>query len=159
MKSPTTTEVMMSEALAGVVILAGCFPKRTNTVRAASLALLLQGRELTGIEAVFHSSTTRLAGAIEPLRNTYLWPIMSRDLMTGCNDGRVSTVSVYYLLPSTIADAKKKGADAWCAEVRAARLKLRAKAAEAKRKAEAINAARRKLRDDRQADMFGGVAA
>ncbi|MGS0757974.1 hypothetical protein ACVBEH_26825, partial [Roseateles sp. GG27B] len=82
MKTPTNTEVMMSEALDGGSILAGCFPKRTNTVRAESLALLLSNREITGIEAVFHSSTTRLAGAIEPLRNKYGWPVMSKDLVT-----------------------------------------------------------------------------
>ncbi|MGS0757214.1 hypothetical protein ACVBEH_22845, partial [Roseateles sp. GG27B] len=62
------------------------------------------------------------------------------------------------LLPSTIADANKKGAAAWCKEVFAARLKLRSKAAEAKRKADVINAARKQRSHQGQGDLFEGAA-
>lgn len=159
MKTPTATEVKMSEALAGGSILAGTYPKLTNTVTADVLAHLLSGERMEGLDTVYSSSTTRLAAVIEYLAKRYDWFICREDKATGCADGRVSTVSVYWLLQSTIADANKKGAAVWCADVRAARMKRRTKAAEAKRSADAINAARRQRQHAGQADLFGGAAA
>jgi hypothetical protein len=155
----TITDEGMSATLAGDSILAGSLPKLTYTVTADVLARLLSGERMEGLDTVYSSSTTRLAAVINYLAERYGWFICREDKAHGCKDGRVATVAVYYLLPTTIADAKKKGADAWCAEVRADRMKRRTKAAEAKRKADAINAASKKRRDDRQADLFGGAAA
>jgi hypothetical protein len=159
MKTPTTTEVMMSEALAGGSILAGSFPFRKNTVTADVLRRLLESERMEGLGTVYQSSTTRLAAVINYLAEKYGWFICREDKANGCRDGRVSTVSVYWLLPSTIADAKAKGAAVWCADVRTARLRLRAKAAEAKRYADAINANRKQRQQVGQGDLFGGAAA
>lgn len=159
MKTPTTTEVMMSEALAGGSILAGSFPIRTNTVTADVLRRLLDGERMEGLGTVYQSSTTRLAAVINYLAEKYDWFICRDDKANGCKDGRVSTVSVYWLLPSTIEDARTKGALVWCGDVRAARLKLRAKAAEAKRYADAINAARKQRQQAGQGDLFERAAA
>lgn len=155
MKTPTTTAVMMSEALAGGSILAGSFPIRTNTVTADVLKRLLEGERMEGLGTVHQSSTTRLAAVINYLAEKYDWFICREDKANGCTDGRVSTVSVYWLLPSTIADAKTKGAVGWCADVRAARRKLRAKAADAKRFADAVNAARKQRQQAGQGNLFG----
>jgi hypothetical protein len=155
----TITDEGMSATLAGGSILAGTYPKRTDTVIADVLYRFLIGERLTVMDSVHSSSTTRLPARVLDLADRYGWFICREDKATGCADGRVSTVSVYWLLQSTIADANKKGAAAWCADVRAARMKRRTKAAEAKRNADAINAARMKRRDDRQADLFGGAAA
>jgi len=157
MKAPTTTEVKMSAALDGGSILAGTYPKRTDTVIADVLLKFLAGERLTVMDGVRSSSTTRLPARVLDLAEKYGWFIPRETKATGCADGHVAAVTVYWLLPSTIADAHKKGAAAWCADVRAARMKRRTKAAEAKRKADAINAASKKRRDDRQADLFGGA--
>jgi hypothetical protein len=153
----TITNEGMSATLAGGSILAGRLPKLTNTVVADVLARLLGGERVEGLDTVKSSSTTRLAAVAHHLTKKHDWFICREDKAQGCADGRVSTVAVYWLLQSTIADSNKKGAAVWCADVRAARLKLRAKAAEAKRNADAINAACKKRQDDRQADLFGGA--
>jgi len=159
MKTPANTEMMTSAALDGGSILAGSFPARINTVTADVLRRLLDGERMEGLGTVYQSSTTRLAAVINYLAEKYGWFICREDKANGCIDGRVSTVSVYWLLPSTIADAKANGSDGWCANVRAARLKLRAKAAEALRHAEAINSARKQGQHASQGDLFGGAAA
>ena len=159
MKAPADTEMMTSAALDGGSILAGTCPKLTNTVTADVLARLLSGERMEGLDTVYLSSTTRLAAVIEYLVKRYGWFICREDKAHGCKDGRVSTVAVYYLLQATIADANKKGATVWCADVRAARMKRRTKAADAKRSADAINAARKQRQHAGQADLFGGAAA
>lgn len=159
MKTPTTTEVMTSEALAGGSILAGTLPPKLDSLAAEVLVHLLRRDRMTGLEAVFDAGTTRLSARIHYLAKKYGWPVQTSPKVASCKDGRIAHIVEYFLLPSTIADAMSKGAAAWCAEVRAARLKLRSKAAEAKRRADAINAAHKKRRDDRQADLFGGPAA
>jgi hypothetical protein len=159
MKAPANTEMMTSAALDGGSILAGRLPERVNTVTAEVLKQLLRGERLEGLDAVYSSSTTRLAAVINYLAEKYEWAIFKDEKAHGCRDGRVSMVAVYYLLPSTIAEANKAGATAWCANVCAARLKRRTEAAQAKRNAEAINAARKQRQQSGQVDLFGGAAA
>ena len=149
-----------SVAVAAAPIFAcGKLPKRQNTVTADVLSKLLSHERLTGLETVFGASTTRLAAVVEYLQRRYGWHISREDKVTGCSDGRVATVSEYFFLPEVIATAVANGTDAWCAEVRAARTARRAKAAEAKRQAVRMNAARRRYAHPRQLGLFnaGGV--
>lgn len=136
----------------------GTLPKRKNTVTADVLSKLLSHERLTGLETVFGASTTRLAAVVEYLQRRYGWLISREDKVAGCSDGRVATVSEYFLLPEVVATATTKGSDTWCTEVRAARLALRAKAAEAKRKAAQANAARRRYAHPDQYGLFEGGA-
>ena len=149
---------------ARIVASAGTLLSRQNTVRAAVLCRLLAGDKLTGLEAVFGASTTRLADAIHALSRDYGWPFERTDKVVGCKDGRVQTVTEYHLLPSIIADAMRNGAAAWCSEVRAARAELRSRAADAQRAAAQANATRRQRRHPNpgaQSELFqacGGAA-
>jgi hypothetical protein len=146
MKNARPIQDETSAADQGAVIVApGSLPIRQNTVTADVLARLLAHERLTGLDAVTDSSTTRLAAVVEYLAKRYNWTICRYDKVTGCNDGRVTTVSVYYLLSGVIELAAAAGSAGWCVEVRAARLKLRANAAEAKRIAERANKSRQRL--------------
>lgn len=71
----------------------GKFMARRNTVRAETLARLLNGERLTGLDAVAGCSTTRLAAVVHALRTKYGWPIEGQDHDVGCRDGRVSEVA------------------------------------------------------------------
>ena len=137
----------------------GKLPKRQNTVTAEVLSRLLNHERLTGLNAVWDASTTRLADVVWRLHKTHAWNVSSEDKVTGCNDGRVTTVSEYFLIPGIIESAMTNGADGWCSGVRVARAKLRAKAVEAKRKAAALNAARRRHSHPGQLGLFnaGGM--
>ena len=144
---------------AAPIFACGELPVRKATVTAEVLARLLNHERLTGLEAVFDASTTRLAAVVKYLQKRYGWVISREDKVVGCSDGRVATVSEYFLLPEVIATAVTKGSDTWCTEVRAARLALRAKVAEAKRKADSLNAARRRHSLPGQLSLFnaGGM--
>lgn len=137
----------------------GTLPKLQNTVTADVLSKLLSHERMTGLETVFGAGTIRLAAVVEYLQRRYGWVISREDKVVGCSDGRVATVSEYFLLPEVIATAVTKGSDTWCTEVRAARLALRAKVAEAKRKADSLNAARRRHSLPGQLSLFnaGGM--
>lgn len=137
----------------------GTLPKRQNTVTADVLSKLLSHERMTGLETVFGASTTRLAAVVEYLQRRYGWVISREDKVAGCADGRVATVSEYFLMCEVIATAVANGSDTWCTEVRAARLARRAKAAEAKRKAAALNAARRRQSHPGQFNLFEGASA
>ena len=137
----------------------GKLPKRQNTVTAEVLARLLNHERLTGLEAVFDSSTTRLADVVYRLHGTHGWIVSSEDKVTGCADGRTATVSEYFLLHEVIGTAMAAGADEWCKAVRAARRQLRAKAAEARLKAARANAARRRCAHPGQFGLFEGGAS
>lgn len=122
-------------------IVAGSWPVKQNTVTADVLARLLTGERLTSLDTVYEASTTRLGAVIFYLANDYGWRIESIDKAAGCRDGRVAWVSEYFLPTEIIARAMVAGAGVWCAEVRAARNKRRAYAAQARREASRANAA------------------
>ena len=129
-----------------IVTSAGKLPARTDTLRAEVLRRLLCGDTLTGLEAAFGASTTRLAAVVHALTEKYGWTIGRIGKAVGCNDGRIQTVTEYHLLPLTLSEAMRSGADAWCTEVCAARALRRTKAADAHRRAAAANAERSKPR-------------
>jgi len=135
----------------------GGLPKRKNTVVAAVLASLLESRAMTGMESVFKQSTTRLGAVIHYLENKYDWHIDRRDVATGTNDGRVASVSAYWLPQATIARAFDAGAREWIESVKTARAERRKQAEKCKADADRINAARRhfKTQDPRQDNLWG----
>jgi hypothetical protein len=100
------------------IVSLGSLPMRRATVIADVLARLLAGERLTGLDAVTAASTTRLAAVMCNLKTDYGWRIERADKASGCCDGRVAKVRVYWLAPDVIAEAFASGAAAWCAEVR-----------------------------------------
>ena len=141
------------------IVTAGAYPAKCATVTADVLARLLAGERLTGLEAVTSASTTRLAAVVDYLQDRYGWTIERSDKATGCKDGRVAWVSVYWLKPDVIAQAFAAGATAWCSDVRAARLRLRTKAAQARSAAERANRARFNRPSPWQSGLFDGEGA
>lgn len=137
----------------------GTFPVKQNTVLAAVLADLLEGQRITGMGAVFEESTTRLAHHIYALKG-YGWPVQSADKVVGTNDGRVATISEYWLSPEVIEAAMAQGAREWVDGVRHARRLRRKKAAEAKRKAAQFEVAKKlaALINPAQFNLFSGGA-
>jgi len=146
----------------GAEIVVGELLARKNTVRAEVLARFLDHERMTGMEGVFKASTTRLSAVVHAL-GEYGWPIERHDKVVGSSDGRIPTIREYWLSPDVIERAAAAGAGAWCAEVKAARRALRAKAEQARRdaaKANATAAARRRTamtRASGQADFFDGA--
>jgi len=120
----------------------GTFPIRRNTVTAEVLWHLLDGENLTGMDAVFSASTTRLAAFINYLGGKYNWTIDRVDIDVGTNDGRVTVISAYYLPRSTIRRAFDAGALEFCRSVKEARAKTRKHAPKAIAEADKRNAAR-----------------
>ena len=100
-------------------------------------------KALTGMDAVYEASTTRLSAVVHHLSKKYGWLIDATDKAAGCNDGRVAWIAEYALSAQAIAQAMGAGATAWRAKVRAARLERRKKAAQAERAAAQANAAHR----------------
>jgi hypothetical protein len=135
--------------------IAGALPVRKNTVTSSVLAALLEGRTLTGMEAVFEQSTTRAAAFVFYLEKTYGWFIERRDIAAGTNDGRITWVTVYWLTAAAREAAFAAGARAWIDDVKAAAEKRRKGADKAKATAAKLNKMRRI--DPRQGDMFGGA--
>jgi hypothetical protein len=119
----------------------GALLARRNTVIADVLARFLAGERLTGLDSVTDSSTTRLASVVHEL-GKHGWTIKRDNLAAGCRDGRVATVSEYWLCPDQWAAALAAGAGAWREEVRDARRALREKAAQASTEAARVNASR-----------------
>ncbi|MBA4059492.1 MAG: hypothetical protein C0470_03715 [Verminephrobacter sp.] len=136
------------------------YPKRIASACAEVLARLLAGEILTAGDTLTEVGTMRAAAHVHYLADTYDWPIVSEERATGCTDGRVATVAVYRLPVDCIHAARTAGAAAWCAQVRKARAALRAKAADAYRRADAINKARARKPHPHQGDLFtnGGAA-
>lgn len=135
----------------------GRLPSATDTVKSHALCMLLNGERITGMDAVLAASTTRLAAAIQSLEGDFAWPIERADKAVACADGRTAHVREYWLSASVIAAARKAGAGEWIKQVRAARAALRSQAAEARARAEKVNAARRPaggVARDAQADLF-----
>ena len=135
----------------------GAFPTRRNTVTAEVLSQLLKGENLTGMDAVYCASTTRLSAVVEHLEKTHGWKIDRVDIDVGTNDGRVPVVKVYYLSRPTIRRAFDAGALAFCQSVTEARAKTRKHASKAKAEAAKRNAARAAAKfDPNQGALFSG---
>jgi hypothetical protein len=111
------------------------FPNRCNTVTAQVLQKLLAGEPLTGMDAVFNASTTRLGAYVHVLKRDYGWHCEHRDIAVSCKDGRVTEIRAYFFSHETIAHARSMNADDFCQRVIAARAKLRSE--QHKSKAEA----------------------
>ncbi|WP_442808659.1 helix-turn-helix domain-containing protein [Trinickia soli] len=135
--------------------IAGALPARKNTVTSSVLAALLEGRTITGMEAVFEQSTTRAAAFVFYLEETYGWVIERRDIAVGTNDGRITWVTAYWLTAAAREAAFAGGARAWIDDVKAAAERRRKGADKAKATAAKLNKMRRI--DPRQGDMFGGA--
>ena len=137
----------------------GTLPKRLDTVTAAVLAGLLESNTLTGMDSVFKQSTTRLGAVIHRLERDYGWRIDRRDIATGTNDGRIASISAYWLPQAAIAQAFEMGARAWIDSVKAARTERRKQSDKCKADAARLNAARKhfKTQDPRQESLWGGV--
>lgn len=138
----------------------GRLPARLDTVIADVLSQLLEGKRLTGMEGVFTASTTRLSAVIHDLKKTHAWTVERDEIANGCNDGRTTTITRYWLDSGAIEQARDADADCWCAQVKAARAALRRKAVEAKREAHRKNQ-RKSLRTfpPGQGDLFSAGAA
>lgn len=101
----------------------GKFPKLATTLRAEVLATMLAGDDMTGVESVFSTGSTKLATVMRALTRRYRWPIERREFATNIAGGRVAWVSMYTLPADAVARAFELGAAAWIEDVRAARLK------------------------------------
>ena len=135
----------------------GTFPTRLNTVTAEVLGRLLEGESLTGMDAVFGCSTTRLAAVIHYLTGEYAWAVDHVDMEVGTNDGRMTVIRAYFLPRAVIRKAFDAGALAFCRSVKAARAATRKDAAKAKEEAHRRNVARSAAsRDVFQGSLFGG---
>jgi hypothetical protein len=134
----------------------GRLPSRINTVRSHVLASLLESNALTGMDAVFRQSTTRLSAVIYALENAHGWHIERREIATGTSDGRIETIAAYWLPQETIAKAFEAGARPWINMVKAARAERRKEAEKCKAKAAHLNASR-KPQDPRQSNLWGNA--
>ena len=132
----------------------GSLPKRMNTVTADVLAMLLEGRSLTGLEGVFKQSTTRLAAYINYLQRDYGWKFESTSLVAGTNDGRIAHISSYWLPSAVIASAFERGDRVWINKVNQARAERKQHSNSCKSKAAKINASR--MADPRQCNLWEG---
>lgn len=156
MKTPAATKITTSAPNSAILT----YPKRQASACAEVLARLLAGEVLTSADTLDKCATMRAAAHVEYLKKRYACPIESEMRAVGCTDGRVTEVAAYRLPQPVIAQARASGAGKWCAEVRKARAALRAKAADAYRRAAAIERARKRLPPPGQADLFsmGGAA-
>ena len=121
----------------------GKLPNRKNTVTADVLASMLESKAITGTESVFKRTTTRLSAVIYYLEHEYGWHIERRDIATGTNDGRVTTISAYWLPQAVIARAFEAGARTWIESVKEERSKRRKESDKCKAVAAKLNAVRK----------------
>ena len=141
------------------IVRIGSLPTRHNTVTAEVLCRLFNGENLTGMDAVYCASTTRLAASINYLSDKYSWTIDRVDIDVGTADGRVTVVKAYYLSRATIRRAFDSGALSFCQSVKEARAKTRKHASKAKAEAAKRNAARAATKfDPNQGALFFGGA-
>ena len=120
----------------------GDFPIRHNTVTAEVLARLVVGENLTSLDSVKSSSTTRLSATIFYLGVKYNWTIARADMDVGTADGRIAVVTVYYLDRAVIHKSLIAGALDFNQAVKDARARTRKNAPRAKAQAAKRNAAR-----------------
>jgi len=138
----------------------GAFPSRHNTVTAEILSRLIGGESLTGMDAVYCASTTRLAAVVDYLETAYGWSIDRVDMDVGTSDGRVPVIRAYFLDRATIRRAFDAGALKFCQSVKDARAKTRKQAPKAKAEATKRNAARAAAKfNPHQGTLFSGGAA
>lgn len=136
----------------------GTLPKHINTVTASVMVALLESHTMTGMESVFKEHTTRLGAVIHYLEGEYGWHIDRRDIATGTNDGRIATITAYWLPQETIARAFEAGAREWINRVKIARAERRKQADKCKSDAATINARKHfKIQDPRQGGLWGGI--
>lgn len=136
------------------------YPKRRASACAEVLARLLSGEVLTAADTLNDAATMRAAAHVHYLAERYNWPIEADERAVGCTDGRVATVSAYKLPADCIHAARAAGARGWISEVKAARAALSARAADAYRRAAAMNKAyNRPAPHPRQQGLFDGDAA
>ena len=132
METPDKTEVMPS-ALDSLDFNAqqtpaptlGRYPERQNTVTAAVLGQLLEGREMTSMAAVRGANTTRLAPVVHRLKKDYGWTIEAPEIKVDTADGRVAVVSLYRIPEPVRKLALAKGGDQYCESVALARERRR----------------------------------
>lgn len=132
----------------------GTLPKQQDTVTAAVLAAMLESEVITGMESVFKQSTTRLSAVIYYLERKYGWHAERRDIAKGTSDGRVATVTAYWLPRGTIALSFEAGAREWIDNVKAARLDRRKLSDKCKADAAKWNARKFKAQDPRQGGLW-----
>ncbi|QRX84268.1 hypothetical protein [Glaciimonas sp. PAMC28666] len=139
--------------------LPGSLPNRKNTVTAAVLACLLESSHLTGMESVFKQSTTRLSAVIHYLERDYCWNIDRRDIVTGTSDGRIASITTYWLSQTAIAQAFETGARHWIDKVNAARAARRKQSDKCKADAARLNTCRKQFKshDPRQGGLWGDI--
>jgi hypothetical protein len=138
----------------------GAFPSRHYTVTAEILSRLICGENLTGMDAVYCASTTRLAAVVDYLETAYGWSIDRVDMDVGTSDGRVPVIRAYFLDRVTIRRAFDAGALKFCQSVKDARAKTRKHAPKAKAEAAKRNAARAAAKfNPHQGALFSGGAA
>jgi hypothetical protein len=94
----------------------GEFPKLRATVRAAVLARLLMGEQMTAMDGVFDASTTRLASDVHVLRRRLGWGVITDKVQVPTADGRIAEVARYSLPAKVIALAVAAGASAFIAD-------------------------------------------
>jgi HJR/Mrr/RecB family endonuclease len=131
------------------------FPSRFNTVTAQVLQKLLAGESLTGMDAVFNASTTRLGAYIHALKRDYGWHCEHRDIAVSCKDGRVTEIRAYFFSRETNALASAMGTDDFCEKVIAARAKLRSEQVKAKAEAARRNQRRVFINTDPRQFLLG----
>jgi hypothetical protein len=124
------------------IVSSGYLPIRKATVCAEVLCRTLNGEVLTGMDAVFAASTTRLAAHIGYLEDKYCWTFQRGNKVVGCKDGRVQIITTYWLSPSAIEHAAQRDSAVWCLSVRVARAAKRTQAAQAQELAQRFNRAR-----------------
>ena len=156
---PAKTHTKHTADFKSNAVFIGGFPTRHNTVTAEVLSRLINGENLTGMDAVFSASTTRLSAVIFYLNEAYGWAIEHVDMDVGTNDGRVAVIRAYFLTRATIRRAFDAGALPFCQSVKEARAKTRKHASKAKAEAAKRNAARAAAKfNPNQGSLFLGGA-
>lgn len=130
------------------------YPKKLNSAYAEVLSRLLAGEVLTSADTLEKCATMRAAAAVHYLIKHYDWPILSTPRTTGCSDGRVVTISCYYLPAEVIHAAHAAGAGGWRIKVHQARAELRANAPAAYRHAAKFERSRKHKPLLGQGDFF-----
>jgi hypothetical protein len=102
-------------------IFTGKFPSKLNTVTAAVLRDFCLRKQLTSLNSVYESSTTRLAATVYSLEQNHGWTIQRTDISVATDDGREAIVTSYFLSPADIRVAFDNGAREFCEQVAIAR--------------------------------------
>ena len=156
MKTRDSTKTKLS-ALTTVapIIATGGLPAKLGNVTSEVLVRLLSGEHITGLEEVCNVGKNLMAVYIFSLEIVFGWTVERKKKVVVNKNGRMALVPEYWIDPKVIFLAKAADADAWCAEVRAARTASRAKAADARRLPDRANAARLTRSYLKQQSLFG----